>query len=614
MGSNRPEFLNEQFVHKSYVQTGQILEALITKIEETGLRMLIGNRVEATCPLVHTSEMTSTIKLTKRFKVGQVLTVRVWESQGKQVIVTHKKTLVNDTLPPLASIEDFEEGKVAHGVVARLFNDAVLVQFFNKVQGSMPLTVLAKQGVTDLEESFRVGQVVRCVILKHVSASNKRGYLLTLGLDVGNVDNIKLLLSDSTTSTAAPAAGTVSCIVLKDEGRSLMVKMNNGRTGFIPREHMSDLGVSRKSFPPGLQVDAVILSESNSKVMLSAKPLLLASIKANLEDRVPSSFADLAPGMIVVGFVHKVDSSGVFVRFREGLTVLAPRPNLAERFVPDPSELFKEGVSVRCLVQRVDVSKERAIVTFKHSLVGSSSGPNCYLRTLLRERWEDYNSQSDNSIIDWKRFPIGSITNATVTSNESYGTILLAEDGVTVMLAKGSQQMEIGAKKDVVVLDMNYSSKCMDVSFDLKLINAKKSRSVSAGDQIMGKIVFIKDSYLGAVVGGRVVLVMHADFHCPYKTCQEFSLGQQVQLLVRFAPSTAESSFPHADCVICTLYSENDARDQIARVQHEAEQADAKNVHRLQIGWTDTWTIKEIDETEVQFVHFDVYLTFCACR
>ena len=605
VGSNRPEFMKEAFIHKSDIQIGQVVEALITHINEDGLKMLIGSRVEAICPMIHTSDASSTIKLSKRFKVGQVLNVRVLEYQGKQVVVTHKKTLVNDPLPPLTSVEDCEVGAVATGVVVAINRDTVFVQFYNRVQGTMPINILAKQGVTDLDESFRVGQIVKCVVMEYAKAANRRGYALTLALDIG--DTKSLMESVMNPQEIKSTTGIVPCTLLKDDGNSWLVKLPDGRTGFVPNDHLSDLCISKiQLFIPGGQIDAFILSESKSRVMLSMKPLLLATVKSNQsEEKVPSCFADLAPGMIVAGFVHKVDATGVFVRFREGLTVLAPRPNLAERFVSDPSELFKEGVSVRCLVQRVDVNKERAIVTFKHNLVGNSKGPNCYLRSFLHEHWMKYNRQQDNSIIDWKKYPIGSITTATVTTIEKYGTILLADDGVTLMLAKESQKVQVGSKREVLILDMNYESKCMDVSLAPQLIQTvkQKTKQISMGDKVIGTIVFIKESYLGVITNGQLVLVMQADYHCPYKTCSEFTIGQQLQLTVKFSPPvtpSADPSFPHNHCSICTVFSESDAKDQMARVQREAEQADANTAVKLQIGWKDTWTVQEISETEVR--------------
>lgn len=40
-----------------------------------------------------------------------------------------------------------------------------------------------------------------------------------------------------------------------------------------------------------------------------------------------------ASGEIVVGYIQKIESYGVLVGFRDGLTALAPRSNLADKFL-----------------------------------------------------------------------------------------------------------------------------------------------------------------------------------------------------------------------------------------------------------------------------------------
>ena len=42
-----------------------------------------------------------------------------------------------------------------------------------------------------------------------------------------------------------------------------------------------------------------------------------------------------------------MDTYGVLVRFRDALTALVPRPNIADKFVATPAGLFHEGDAVR---------------------------------------------------------------------------------------------------------------------------------------------------------------------------------------------------------------------------------------------------------------------------
>lgn len=85
--------------------------------------------------------------------------MRVWEmEQGRHIIVTNKRSIVTDPLPPLTEFQA-DTGRVVLGVVSKVFADSAQVCFFGGVRGVLPLYVLQAQGVADVAEAFRVGQV-----------------------------------------------------------------------------------------------------------------------------------------------------------------------------------------------------------------------------------------------------------------------------------------------------------------------------------------------------------------------------------------------------------------------------------------------------------------------
>ena len=52
-------------------------------------------------------------------------------------------------------------GRSALGVVSKISEDGLKVHFYNDVKGLVTMSVLVKQGVVDVAEAYRVGQVVR---------------------------------------------------------------------------------------------------------------------------------------------------------------------------------------------------------------------------------------------------------------------------------------------------------------------------------------------------------------------------------------------------------------------------------------------------------------------
>ena len=53
------------------------------------------------------------------------------------------------------------QGRSALGVVSKISEEGLQVHFYNNVNGLVTMPVLVRQGVVDVAEAYRVGQVVR---------------------------------------------------------------------------------------------------------------------------------------------------------------------------------------------------------------------------------------------------------------------------------------------------------------------------------------------------------------------------------------------------------------------------------------------------------------------
>jgi ribosomal protein S1 len=191
LASNLPSHLSSDIIHWTQVRVGQVLTVKIVSILDFGLVVKISDRVQAICPAIHVSDIPVSGKLQKKFKKDQKLTVRVWEVKDSAIIVTNKKTIVEDEAP-LLSIDDAEEGDASVGVVSRISTDGIDVHFFNSIKGTIPFSMLIKQGVVDPDEAYRQGQVLKCIVMSKVISPNYKGKskskaksVLILGLDIG---------------------------------------------------------------------------------------------------------------------------------------------------------------------------------------------------------------------------------------------------------------------------------------------------------------------------------------------------------------------------------------------------------------------------------------------
>ena len=669
--------------HTGQVHVGQVLEVEIVKIAPFGLVVIIGGKVRAICPTIHLSDTSGTqavAQIHKRFKPGQKLTMRVWEVKDDAIIMSNKKSMVQaEDSSIITSIDDAIVGKTALGVVSKISQFGLQIHFFNKVKGDIPMGVLVKQGVTgtvavnmhcpvlscryvvmrywyrnvkvlctvDVEEAYRVGQVVRCVILQKTLPSEKHKNSKTkllLGLDLGDTSNIlregsaadstpSSTVADSTIANGDSGAASTLLPVLSGaviglEVDRIQVRLSDGSLGVLTMDHVCNSAafgqiVARSSsFAVGKPIErAVVINSSRTDktntVDISLKPLFLAAagVTQPLDEKIsschveamamPAKLSELTPGLIVVGYVWKVESYGVLVKFRDGLTALAPRPNVADRFINSPVGLFHVGDAVRCIVQRVDLARDRAIVSFKPQMVPPSAGSSSYLYSFLRDTYsaamasvEDVSSQHP-AVPDWRAYPIGSVVKCTVVAVKDYGTVLMCPDNVTMALCRSTKTSYTeGVSVDAYVLDIDFKTGALEVTLQSDVVSmaiqlhgktSKKSskkaptggvpllvvgKVVVAGDICQAaKIVLIKERYLVTLLASGVVcFVMVADYHCPYQDTTSYVVGGEVDVRVERLLSSvmvsSEESSPFDHVTIGSLYAEesDNIRKQVGQI------------------------------------------------
>lgn len=113
---------------------------------------------------------------------------------------------------------------------------------------------------------------------------------------------------------------------------------------------------------PGTQIEQLLVLDVDRKGVptVTLKPLLLSAAAAGesgtksskkggqeVQAFIPKAAGDVSVGDLVIGFVSKVESFGVFVKFLGRFAALCPRSMVADRAGEDISGMFTEGDSVR---------------------------------------------------------------------------------------------------------------------------------------------------------------------------------------------------------------------------------------------------------------------------
>jgi ribosomal protein S1 len=343
--------------HVSQLSVGQIVEAKVFNVKSNCIVMKIGERVRAICPAAHAFDSSSGIamassNLSKKFKVGQILRMRVWELDGSTVMLTNKKSLVEcDRSQCIMTIDDAVKGRSVVGVISKISELGLQIHFFNSIKALVPMAVLVKQGVTDPEESFRVGQIAKCVVLSLSFPKEYKGKRartakprITLSLDLGGSTLVSLddEAQDTTRSTLISDrtdGEIVSGVVIKKSLDGLVVRLDDGRSATLEKTHLCDISdyseASLSFYAIGDRIEtALVLATGKSGLFLTIKPLFLSTAitsdinelsKDDIENGstiLPSTISELLPGLVIAGFVHKVEAYGVLIRFRNNVSTL----------------------------------------------------------------------------------------------------------------------------------------------------------------------------------------------------------------------------------------------------------------------------------------------------
>lgn len=158
---------------------------------------------------------------------------------------------------------------------------------------------------------------------------------------------------------------TIEAVVIGAEGvKGLVVKLEDGITGFIPDRHLSDVQLQHpeKKFREGMTVKARVLSVDLRQRQMR---LTLKKTLVNSDAPVIKSFADVSVGMQVPGTITKVMPSGASIQFYGPLRGFLPRSEMSEAFIRDPAEHFRAGQVVNLHVIEVDPEVPRLVVSCK---------------------------------------------------------------------------------------------------------------------------------------------------------------------------------------------------------------------------------------------------------
>uniref|UniRef100_A0A8C5RPT5 Programmed cell death 11 n=1 Tax=Laticauda laticaudata TaxID=8630 RepID=A0A8C5RPT5_LATLA len=362
--SLKQHIINAPFLRYHDMHPGQMLEGKVMTLKPLGMQVKITESIKGFVPNLHLAD----VKLKqpeKKYSTGTTVKCRVLvcNPETKKLILTLKRTLVNSKLPVLDSFEDAKPGLITHGFVACVKDFGCIVKFYNDVRGLVPTNELGLLPLTAPQEAFYEGQVVKVTVLK-CEAEQER-LLLSFRLEE---DAIAKNGRRTETSKDSEMIVDVKILNKKEDGLEVAILPNNV-SAYLPMAQLSDHVSNSRLWWHWLKEGDVLqkvicLHNKGGQIILSRKPALISSME---DEHVVKSFADIQPGLLLTGFVRNIMSYGVFVEFPYGLTGLAPKSAMSDKFVTDTKDHFVIGQTVLAKVTSVDEEKQRILLSLKMS-------------------------------------------------------------------------------------------------------------------------------------------------------------------------------------------------------------------------------------------------------
>ena len=547
----KPSTIAQSVIRIADLELGQRVRCEIVTIQVNAVLVSFGEGLRGLIPSLHLPLKG------KKVKLGKKLDARVWELdvERNRVVLTTKKALCHNDLPPLCTFEQAQAHQLAMGIVTKIMPETgIIVSCYGHVFGLVPVG-----DIPDLE-AYVVGQVVKICVVKVDLARQRMICSFDLSLTTSGQISTEALAQTQALAIGAFVDGKV---VEKEEG-FLRIVTPDGMIGNLPLSHLTDMAWSHAKAPSSSSDDIipkvgstlenlkVIHKRSDGLLTLTKKPMLCHLPQDDVV--FPSSFEEISTGMKVIGFVASVDKTlGAFIQFQDLLHALVPLSCMSTEFVSDPTQVLEEGQTVIGVVEQIKMEKQQFVINLKSCTSFSSQ----YIQQSLQLR----KSASSAHVL-------GSIHKAEFVAEREYGQVMkLSKDPDTmVILPKTSTRAE---QQRVQLLDLDVDKQVL-----YGITSTKKStstKSFAKATQVQVVIQLLRHDYaIVSIEKTNVVGILQIqDFHLPCHSCESLHLkiGQTLMATIDQVPSESSSTFVYNSMywLFCPSFDDSTKKHQTSK-------------------------------------------------
>nr|XP_004659438.2 protein RRP5 homolog isoform X1 [Jaculus jaculus] len=618
--SLRRSVIEAQFLRYHDINIGAVVKGTVLTVKPFGILVKVGEQMRGLVPPMHLADVLMK-NPEKKYHAGDEVKCRVLlcDPEAKKLVMTLKNTLVTSKLPAITCYDDAKAGLQTHGVIVKVKDYGCIVKFYNDVQGLVPRHELSAQYIPDPEKVFYTGQVVKVTVLN--CEPSKERMLLSFRLlndpepqnesightqKKGRVVNIGQLVD-------------VKVIEKTKDGLQVAVLPHN-IPAFLPTPHLSDHVANGPLLHHWLQAGDTLhrvlcLSQSEKHVLLCRKPALVSTVEGGQD---PKSFSEIQPGMLLIGFVKNIKDYGVFVQFPSGLSGLAPKAIMSDKFVTTPSDHFVEGQTVVAKVTNVDEEKQRMLLSLRLSdcHLGTSASTSLLLLSQCLEELQGVRSlmSSRDSVLiqTLAEMTPGMVLDLTVKEVLGDGSVVFSGGPVPDLVLRASryhregQEVESGQKRKVVILNVDMLKLEVHVSLRQELVN-RKAKKLRKGSEHKATVQHLEESFAVAslVETGHLVafsLTSHLNDTFRFDS-EKLQVGQGVSLTLKTTEPGVTGLLLAVEGPAAKRTMRTARRDSETADDNEDEDAalvvGSKKKHTLTLGDMVTGTVKSVKATHV---------------
>ncbi|XP_076982024.1 protein RRP5 homolog isoform X2 [Tamandua tetradactyla] len=618
--SLRTSIIEAKYLRYHDIKPGEVIKGTVHTLKPYGMLVKVSEQIKGLVPSMHLADIPMK-NPEKKYHVGDEVKCRVLlcDPEAKKLLLTLKKTLVESKLPAITCYTDAKPCLQTHGFIIRVKDCGCIVKFYNDVQGLVPKHELSGEYIPDPESVFYPGQVVKVAVLN--CEPSKERMLLSFKLSSDPEPKKECMRQSQKKGRTVNIGQLVDVKVLEKTKDGLEVAILPHNTpAFIPTTHLSDHIANGPLLYHWLQTGDILhrvlcLSQSERHVLLCRKPALVSTVEGGQD---PKNFSEIHPGMLVIGFVKSIKDYGVFVQFPSGLSGLAPKAIMSDKFVTSTSDHFVEGQTVVAKVTNVDEEKHRMLLSLRLSdcTLGDSATTSLLLLSQCLEELQGVRSLMSNRdsvlIQTLAEMTPGMVLDLEVQEVLEDGSVLFSGGPVPELVLRASryhragQEVESGQKKKAVILSVDMLKLEVHVSLCQDLVN-RKTKKLKKGSEHQAIVQYLEESFAIAslVETGHLTafsLTSHLNDTFRFDS-EKLLVGQGVSLTLKTTEPGVSGLLlavegPAAKRTMGKTRKESETVDEDEEVDPPLVVGTVKK-HTLSIGDVVTGTVKSIKATHV---------------